>query len=308
MARSVLVALALAARAAALTVGASSLPKLYVYDHCPFCVRARLALGLKGVKHDIRFMANDDVELPTSMVGKKIAPIFADGVNEPYAESLDIVRNVDADPKYGPTGMFKPLSDRTDLKAWQKSVQTPLRLLQRPRYVQTYLPEFATASARETFVKNHQLPPYEKADWRSDQFTMDERLAMYADQSKDAELIAEVETPSGAERRGARGRRPRASDASGATRRRPAGEREAEGPRAPHLLRGLRDGGRHLPRRHRPLVAAPVADHRQGPRLPAQGPRVPRQLRREGRLPALRRHRALGARARARARRLGPDV
>ena len=68
------------------------MPILYVYDHCPFCVRARLALGLKGVKHDarggvaqkadgarrlprraprplfqVRFMANDDVNLPTSM-------------------------------------------------------------------------------------------------------------------------------------------------------------------------------------------------------------------------------------------------
>ena len=111
---------------------------------------------------------------------------------QPYAESLDIVRNVDADPAYGTPGAFRPLSDRTDLKAWQKSVQTPLRLLQRPRYVKTYLPEFVTGSSRDTFVKNHQLPPYEKANWRSDEFTMDERWAMYNDQSRDAELIAEV--------------------------------------------------------------------------------------------------------------------
>ena len=167
-------------------------PTLYVYDHCPFCVRARLAFGLKGIKHDVRFMANDDVDLPTSLVGKKIAPIFDDGNSAPYAESLDIVRNVDADPAYGTPGAFRPLSDRTDLKAWQKSVQTPLRLLQRPRYVKTYLPEFGTGSSRDTFVKNHQLPPYEKANWRSDEFTMDERWAMYNDQSRDAELIAEV--------------------------------------------------------------------------------------------------------------------
>ena len=30
-------------------------------------------------------MANDDVNLPTSMVGKKIAPIFADGSSAPRA-------------------------------------------------------------------------------------------------------------------------------------------------------------------------------------------------------------------------------
>ena len=31
-----------------------TLPKIYVYDHCPFCVRVRLALGLKNIKHEVR--------------------------------------------------------------------------------------------------------------------------------------------------------------------------------------------------------------------------------------------------------------
>ena len=52
------------------------LPTLYVYDHCPFCVRVRVAMGLKNVKHIVNFMANDDVDTPTALVGKKIAPIF----------------------------------------------------------------------------------------------------------------------------------------------------------------------------------------------------------------------------------------
>lgn len=52
------------------------LPTLFVYDHCPFCVRVRVALGLKNIKHNLHFLANDDVATPTSLVGKKIAPIF----------------------------------------------------------------------------------------------------------------------------------------------------------------------------------------------------------------------------------------
>jgi glutaredoxin 2 len=52
------------------------LPILYVYDHCPFCVRVRLALGIKNVKHTVHFLANDDVPTPTKLVGKKVAPIF----------------------------------------------------------------------------------------------------------------------------------------------------------------------------------------------------------------------------------------
>ena len=54
----------------------SLIPTLYNYDHCPFCVRVRLALGFKNVKHNLIFMANDDVHTPKALVGKKIAPIM----------------------------------------------------------------------------------------------------------------------------------------------------------------------------------------------------------------------------------------
>lgn len=58
------------------------LPTVYVYDHCPFCVRVRLAMGMKNVKHLIHFLANDDVATPTGLVGKKIAPIFVSTIAE----------------------------------------------------------------------------------------------------------------------------------------------------------------------------------------------------------------------------------
>ena len=54
----------------------SLIPILYNYDHCPFCVRVRLALGFKNIKHNLIFMANDDVHTPTALIGKKIAPIM----------------------------------------------------------------------------------------------------------------------------------------------------------------------------------------------------------------------------------------
>ena len=66
---------------------AAEVPELYVYDHCPFCVRVRMAMGLKGIQHKLVFMGNDDVETPTALVGKKIAPIWVDG-DGPMAESL----------------------------------------------------------------------------------------------------------------------------------------------------------------------------------------------------------------------------
>lgn len=66
------------------------IPILYVYDHCPFCVRVRLAFGIKNVKHNLHFLANDDVPTPTKLVGKKISPIF---VSETWTKSFIASRN-----------------------------------------------------------------------------------------------------------------------------------------------------------------------------------------------------------------------
>lgn len=161
------------------------LPIVHVYDHCPFCVRVRFALGVKNIKHNINFLANDDVKTPTKLIGKKMAPIFElPEDNLIMAESLDIIAKVDSDERFGATETLKPASTRTDLKEWQKSVQTLLRTLQRPRYVATgLLPEFQQIDGRHAFIKNHQLPPYEKKEWKAEDsaLSMDDKLKIYAE-------------------------------------------------------------------------------------------------------------------------------
>jgi len=103
-------------------------------------------------------------------------------------ESLDIISKVDSDPRFGEVNTIRPATGRTDIKAWQKSVQTLLRTLQRPRYVATgLLPEFQQIEGRHAFIKNHQLPPYEKKEWKGDGteelpgMDMDEKLKLYAE-------------------------------------------------------------------------------------------------------------------------------
>mmetsp|Transcript_5699 Transcript_5699/g.12933 ORF Transcript_5699/g.12933 Transcript_5699/m.12933 type:complete len:301 (-) Transcript_5699:336-1238(-) len=165
------------------------LPILYVYDHCPFCVRVRLALGVKNVKHLIHFLANDDIDTPTGLVGKKIAPIFElPDEKLIMTESLDIITKIDTEESFGPTSQILPTSGRKDIKAWQKAVQVLLRTLQRPRYVATgLLPEFQQIDGRHAFIKNHQLPPYEKPEWKGDGTSenpgmdMEDKLGLYAE-------------------------------------------------------------------------------------------------------------------------------
>jgi len=165
------------------------LPILHVYDHCPYCVRVRLGLGIKNVKHIVSFLANDDVATPTKLIGKKIAPIFEiPEDNFIMSESLDIIEKVDTDERFGQTGQILPATGRKDIKSWQKSVQTLLRTLQRPRYVATgLLPEFQQRDGRHAFIKNHQLPPYEKPEWKGSGteenpgMEMDEKLNLYAE-------------------------------------------------------------------------------------------------------------------------------
>lgn len=136
------------------------LPRVLVYDHCPFCIRVRYALGVKNIKHEVVWLMNDDVDTPTSLVGKKVVPIWQPkgAAGESVMESLDICKAVDGDTTYGPTGVFKPASDRSDISGWFSENANLIRRLTRPRNVRAQLPEFVFADARETFIRNHALP------------------------------------------------------------------------------------------------------------------------------------------------------
>lgn len=50
--------------------------KLYIYDHCPFCVRARMIFGLRDVAVEEVVLANDDEATPIGMIGSKQVPIL----------------------------------------------------------------------------------------------------------------------------------------------------------------------------------------------------------------------------------------
>ncbi|MCF3933702.1 glutaredoxin 2 [Acuticoccus sp. M5D2P5] len=121
--------------------------KLYVYDHCPFCIRARMPFGLKAIPFDLAFLANDDEAGPISMIGVKMLPILedADGF---MGESLDIVAKVDG--VAGPR-LFDG-APREAIKAWLGTWIDTANTLVIPRTPDPIFPEFRTESARAYFT------------------------------------------------------------------------------------------------------------------------------------------------------------
>lgn len=163
----------------------SPLPRLLVYDHCPFCLRVRYVLGVKNVKYQLIWLMNDDVETPTALVGKKMVPIFqADGKDgHAIVESLDICKLIDSTDRFGPTGQICPDSNREDLSTWIADISNPMRRLTRPRYARAPLPEFVFADGREAYIRNHPL---------ADPSDYDENFARSAEYMSDVE--AKLET------------------------------------------------------------------------------------------------------------------
>ena len=119
--------------------------KLYIYDHCPFCVRARMAAGLFGADVEEIVMANDDEATPIGMIGAKQVPILQKEDGSFMGESLDIVRYLDRE------GRLKN-EIRPEIQAWLDKVGSYNNKLVQPRTVKIGLPEFATTEAVKYFT------------------------------------------------------------------------------------------------------------------------------------------------------------
>ncbi|MDO1509412.1 MULTISPECIES: glutaredoxin 2 [unclassified Neisseria] len=123
--------------------------KLYTYDHCPFCIRARMIFGLRGIPFEEVVLLNDDEDTPIGMIGAKQVPILQKPDGSHMGESLDIVRFVD-----GLAGKGRLKEEiRPEIQAWLDKVDEYANKLIQPRDVLIGLPEFATQAAIDYFVR-----------------------------------------------------------------------------------------------------------------------------------------------------------
>ena len=126
--------------------------KLYLYDHCPFCVRARMIFGLRGVAVQQIFLQNDDEATPIRMIGAKQLPILEKDDGTFMGESLDIVRHIDETAGKGRLNE----AVRPEIQAWLDKVGAYANKLIQPRDVLAGFPEFATPSAVAYFTERKQ--------------------------------------------------------------------------------------------------------------------------------------------------------
>ena len=128
---------------------AQTTKKLYIYDHCPYCVKARMIFGFKKVDLELICLPNDDEKTPQSMIGVKMVPILQLENSQFMPESLDIISHIDQEDG-------QPLlSEKTDnrLSKWMNKNNTLCYELAMPRWVQASLEEFKSLQARNYFQK-----------------------------------------------------------------------------------------------------------------------------------------------------------
>ena len=65
--------------------------KLFVYEHCPYCIRPRVVLGYKNIGCDIEYLLDNDIDGHTEKIGAKQVPILQKEDKSYMTESLDIV-------------------------------------------------------------------------------------------------------------------------------------------------------------------------------------------------------------------------
>ena len=119
--------------------------KLYIYHHCPFCLRALMVANYKDLPYRVEYLLNDDVETPTSLIGKKQVPILRLYDYSAMAESMEIARQLD---ELGdPDRIIRPAGDTRPVRDAMAKAAAAVDALVFPRTVAMDVPEFRSAAA-----------------------------------------------------------------------------------------------------------------------------------------------------------------
>ena len=121
--------------------------KLFIYDHCPYCTKARMIFGLKNQPVENIVLLNDDETTPISMIGQKMLPILETPEGTFMPESLDIIEYIDK--KFPPQTVL--MEEDSFLMNTLADLRTSYYSLTMPRWPKSSMEEFKTSSAQQYF-------------------------------------------------------------------------------------------------------------------------------------------------------------
>lgn len=125
---------------------------LYIYEHCPFCTKARMIFGLKQIPLTTHVIMEGDADTPTKMIGKKMVPILQKEDGSYMGESMDIVHYVD---QLTDSSVFTGQSNEA-VTAWIKQTWSYMFNLIIPRFTKAPFAELATDHARSAYLAREQ--------------------------------------------------------------------------------------------------------------------------------------------------------
>lgn len=125
--------------------------KLYLYDHCPFCVRTVMVANYKEVTYEKVFLLNDDEATCYRLIGAKQVPILELDDGSSMAESLIIAKKLNESGN--PARVIRPHGDHQAIREHIEQARRSISCLLFPRNIALGLPEFATQSARAYFQR-----------------------------------------------------------------------------------------------------------------------------------------------------------
>ncbi len=125
--------------------------KLFVFEHCPFCVRAVMTANYKQLAVELAYLQNHDVDARIAKVGANMVPILQKPDGSYMAESLDIVRYLDA---YDGKPQLAAAQKEAVIDNWKKQLRPYEGPLVHPRWMQIDLPEFQSQEAKTWYTKN----------------------------------------------------------------------------------------------------------------------------------------------------------
>ena len=125
--------------------------KLYIFEHCPYCVKAMMMVQYKNLNVPFEYIQNHDVDARIEKVGANMVPILEKDDGSYMPESLDIVAYLD---KKGSGERLTDAKFAAEIKEWQDKMYLPSARLMYPRWMMIELPEFQSEEAKAWFTRN----------------------------------------------------------------------------------------------------------------------------------------------------------